>query len=157
MTLGDTLLQKLADWRPAGEGRHTLAATDQATGWHVAVTADRHSDLGCAVWELDARRSVLSADVRPWAERVAAGVSGLLEKLTLIEVDAARNEALLRSAEPARRGDNVFYYEVRLRDRSRACVRRYRADHDGGRREQVSFTLTHEGLAKLADDVLAET
>jgi hypothetical protein len=156
MTLGDMLLQKLADWRPVGEGRHTLAATDPAAGWHITVTADRHSDLGCAVQEFEARRSAAPAEVRPWAEGAASRVTGLLEPLALIELDVARNEALLRSDRPARRGDDLFYYEVHLRNRTSAIVRRYRARLDGGRREQVPFTLTHDGLARLAEDLVAD-
>ena len=46
MTLENTLLEKLSEWRPAGEGRHTLAVLDADTGWNVAITADRLDQIG---------------------------------------------------------------------------------------------------------------
>src|SRR5262245_15112370 len=119
MTLENTLLQKLGEWRPVGEGRHTLAATDEAAGWTAAVTADRQDQIGCVVWEMTLRRTTPAAcgaaALRAWADRAAANVKGLLEALAVVEVDAARGEALLRSGDPSRRGEAVAYYEVRLK------------------------------------------
>jgi hypothetical protein len=69
-------------------------------------------------------------------------------------VDDARQEAVLRSESPTRKGDLAVYYEVRLHGLSRAVVRRFQANTaDATRREQVSYPLTHESLAKLAADI----
>ena len=38
-----------------------------------------------------------------------------MEPLRLIEVDAERDTALLRSTAPQQRGDDLFYYEVQLK------------------------------------------
>ncbi|HZT83072.1 MAG TPA: hypothetical protein VFA26_22780, partial [Gemmataceae bacterium] len=73
-----------------------------------------------------------------------------------VEVDAARNEALLRSVEPTRRGDDAFYSELLLRGTRAAELRRYRAARPDARREQVAFALTHEALAKVVGDLTAE-
>jgi hypothetical protein len=82
-------------------------------------------------------------------------VTGLLEPLRLIESDAESDTALLRSAAPQRRGDDLFYYEVELKSAS-AGVRRYQSSATGAARQQVAFPLTHEALAKLTGDLTAE-
>jgi hypothetical protein len=161
MNLDETLLQKLADWRP-GEGRQILGVADQASGWAVALTADCSDQLGCLVWEMTLRRTPPlpgrdAAALKSWAERISRRVTGLLEPLKIIEVDENRDEAVLRSEGPARRGEGIFYYELLLRGTGEAVCRRYRATSDGKeRRQQVAFALTHEALAKLALDVAAE-
>jgi hypothetical protein len=161
MTLDETLLQKLADWRP-GEGRQILSVSHPASGWSVALTADGSSQLGCLVWEVTLRRTQPlpgrdAAALQSWAERISRRATGLLEALKTIEVDPNRDEAIIRSQGPARRGEGIFYYELLLRGTGEAVCRRYRATAEGKeRRQQVAFALTHEALAKLAHDVTAD-
>ena len=155
MSLENTLLEKLADWRP--DGRQPLVVPGEP--WAVCLTADRSDQVGCLMWELTLRRCppAASATLQAWAERVAGRVTGLLEPLKLLEVDTLRDEALLRSEEPARRGERVFYYELLLKGRGEALLRRYHGAHHGqARREQVAFALTHEALAKLVADLTAD-
>jgi hypothetical protein len=80
-----------------------------------------------------------------------------LEPLKLIEVDATRSEAVLRSETPAIRGTSVEYYELLLRGRQAATLKRYKAPRTGaGKRRAVPFALTHEAIAKLAGDLTAD-
>jgi hypothetical protein len=157
MTLENTVLQKLAEWPPAS-GRRTLNLPAEGS-WAVAVTADRHDELGCLLWELNLHRggpapagSTLSA----WAERVAGRATGLLEPLKVVEVDAERGEALLRSDQPTQRGEKLYYYEVLLKNTKAALVRRFQALPGNGRRDQVPFALTNEVLAKFVADLAAD-
>jgi hypothetical protein len=155
MTLANTLLAKLSDWRPPARGSLTAAAA----GWSVTLTADRADGLGCLVWELALQRTAPAGggNLRDRAGRVAARALGLVEPLKVVEVDAVRDEALLRSDGPSQRGDSLFYYEILLRGTGQALVRRYQAAHDPARkREQVAFALTHEVLGKLVDTLTAE-
>lgn len=156
MTLENTVQQKVSEWRPPG-GRQSLTVRDEPSGWSVTVTADRCDALGCLVWELRLHRqtAVPGQTLRAWADGIARRVSGLLESLKVVEVDAERNEALLRSATPAAKGDQLFYYEVLLKNTTEALVRRYQANGDGNRRAQVAFALTYEALAKFAQDLSA--
>lgn len=161
MTLDVTVLQKVAEWRLAGKERQTLNVPDAEAGWAVRLEGDRSDDLGCRLWSLTVQR--VSAPVNPacptlrdWAHRAAERVTGLLEDLQLHEVDVARNEALLRSEQPTQRGGELFYYEVLLKGVQEASLRRYKAVPGTTGREQVSFTLTHEALAKLARDLVAD-
>jgi hypothetical protein len=151
MTLANTLLEKLADWLPPE--RASLAVGD-ASG-SVRLTADRSDQLGCLVWELAVQRSTPPGEgLAAWAEQLAGRVTGLVEPLSVYEVDGLRDEALLRSEGPSQRGGRLFYYEVLLRGNGAALLRRYQASHDAAtKREQTAFALTHEVLAKLVDDL----
>ena len=161
MTLAETVLQKIADWRPAGDKRHALLIPDGGSGWAVEVQADRCDELSCRVWELTIRRtrkveSQVSA-LQAWADRAARQVTSLLEGIRVVEVDPERNEALLRSNTPSRRGNIVSYFEVLLRGTKSATLRRFRAhDEPGHHREQIAFPITHEALAKVVTDLTAQ-
>jgi hypothetical protein len=76
-----------------------------------------------------------------------------MESLKVHEVDNTRGEAILRSTVPARKGDTLAYYEVRLSNLTDAVIRRYIASRSEPGREQVSFAVTHEAIAKLAGDI----
>ena len=155
MTLNDTLLQKLAEWRFDNE-RQTLTVVHPETGWSAGVVADCADRVGCQLWELNLNRpEAASADLKTRAERLVGRATGLLDPLRLIEVDAERETALLRSAAPQKRGDDLFYYEVLLQNRG-AGLRRYQSSTQGGTRQQLAFALTHEALAKLAADLAAD-
>lgn len=156
MTLPETLLPKLSDWRPAGVGRHSWSETFPAAGWAVRLAADKTDSLSCLVWELTLTRTAeppADLTLAGWAAGVAARTSGLMEPLKVHEVDETRGEAVLRSTAPAKKGAGLAYYEVRLHGLTGAVVRRYAASKVESGRAQVAFPLTHEALAKLAGDV----
>jgi hypothetical protein len=157
--IAETLLPKLSDWRPAGPGPHSFAAPLK-NGWELAITADHAESLGCKATEITVRRpaskSPTAAELTQWAVRSTKRVTGLLEPLRLLEVDAGRSEAILRSDPPAARGSQVDYYELRLRGTHEASLHRFHADRTGGQREAIPFALTHEAIAKIAEDLTAE-
>jgi hypothetical protein len=161
MTLDETLLPKLAEWRPAGPGPHALHTPLTPPGWALTLTADRAETVGCLATELAVARPagpdpVSAAALTERAVRTAGRVTGLLEPLKVVEVDAARSEALLRSERPTVRGEAVQYYELLLRGSHAATLRRYQAPRTGpGKRAAVPFALTHETIAKLAADLTA--
>lgn len=157
MTLNETLQQKLSEWKPGGEGRQVLTAAAADAGWTAVVTADRADSVGCLVRELGLSRTGATPPgltLRSWADQTAKRVTGLLEPLAVHEVDDARGEAILRSQTPAQRGGQLSYYELRLRGTAAATLGRYQASHvPGSHREQVGFGLTHEVLARVAEDI----
>jgi len=161
MTPSDRLLNDLTEWRPAGAGPHSFGH-NLDSGWTMAVTAEAADTVGCRLTELAVARSVpeepaTAADLKRWAGRIAARATGLLESLKLIEVDAGRSEAVLRSETPVRRGKSVEYYEVLLRGQQAATLKRYKAPQsESGKRRTMPFALTYEAVAKLADDLTAE-
>jgi hypothetical protein len=156
MTLAERLLPKLSDWSPAGSGRHSWSESFPDAGWSVQVTADKVDSLSCLVWELTLLRTgdtPANATLQGWADGIVARVGGLMEALSIYEVDNNRGEAVLRSEVPGRKGDALAYYEVHIQGLTRAVVRRYRADKATPGREQIAFALTHEVLVKLASDI----
>ena len=157
MTLAETLLPKLADWRPAGEGRHAVAIGVPDHGWTVHLSAERVDTLGSLLAEVEVTRDVPVADeaaaLETHARRAAGRVAGLLEPLRFVEIDRVRNVALLRSDAPATKGDALSYYEVRFQGRNRVTLGRFQAAKGTGQRKPVPFTLTHEALAKIVDDL----
>lgn len=161
MTLDETLLPRLADWRPAGPGPHAFGSALTPPGWTLSLTAAQAESLGCLVTELVVRRAHApaadAAALTQWAVRCAERITGLLEPLKVIEVDATRSEALLRSETPVVRGEHLLYYELLLQGTQTGTLRRFRASKAGGnRRETVSFALTHEAIAKLAADLTTD-
>ena len=155
MSLAENLLEKLVKWRPAGD-RATLEVTDAQTTWTAVLTGDCVDQVGCRLWEVALRREKPPEDdLAARAAAVAGRVTGLLEPLRVLEVDAGR-AALLRSDAPGHYGDGRFYYEVTLQADGAAAVRRYQAPSDGEpRRQQATFNLTHEALGKLVSDLTA--
>jgi hypothetical protein len=156
MTLAENLLPKLSDWRPPGDGRHSWAGAFPAAGWTVQLAADKTDTLSCLVWEFTLTRTAEAPQgltLKAWAARLADHVTGLLEPLKLHEVDETRQDAILRSENPAKKGEALSYYEIRLSALTTAVVRRYTASKTVCGRDQVAFALTHESLAKLAGDI----
>lgn len=155
MTRNDLLLQKLANWRP-DHARQTL--TIDATDWRIDLTADAVDTLGIQLWEANLVRTAPVADPAPLADqaaRIVNRVTGLMEPLRLVEIDAVRNLAQLRSTAPAVKGDTLYYYEILREAAGNTLVARFQATPSTGKRQQIAFTLTHEALAKLVCDLSA--
>jgi len=115
--------------------------------------------VGSRLWELHLKRSAPlnpAPDLKARAQQVAARATGLLESLRLLEVDDVSKTALLRSDRPGQWGDGLYYYEVLLQEDGTTTLRRYQAPgQELPRRRQLAFSLTHEALAKLAQDLVA--
>jgi len=156
MNLANSLQQKLDSWSHSGDGVQSLAFLDES-GVGVRLDFLHLERLSCEAYELAVTRSAESMakglHLEGWARRIADEATGLLEPLKLIEVDALRGEALLRSDSPAQRADERFYYEVLLEGRGSAILRRYRSATESRKREQVSFVVTREALGKLVEDL----
>jgi hypothetical protein len=152
MTFANTLLQKLAEWHP--KKRDTLQVTDEATGWTVALTAERCDSLSCQLWEATLRRQPAAdaPDLKAWATRCAEQLRGLPNGLAVVEVDTLRQEALLRSEKPVARDEQVLYFEAHLYGTNAVTVCRYQTQtHATAKREQVAFVLSHEMIAGLIE------
>jgi hypothetical protein len=159
MTLENMLRKSLAEPNPYSytEGPPPDGFTHH--GWHVKLRKEATEALSCVLWDvtLQCEGAAPAADVRAWAERVGRTVTGLLEPLKLLEVDAPQQIALLRSVAPTPRDPGLHYYELELRGAGKATLRRFQGFHEVGRpREQIPFTVTFEALAKLIDDVTAD-
>jgi hypothetical protein len=151
MTLEKTLRQQLNSVEPGG-------FHFSADGWNVTLVTDKRDSLSCSLKELTLERATpIQEELKPWAERVAARVTGLIEPLSLIEADQLSGKAMLRSETPTVRDSKSFYYELILErtQRTYATLHRYRGDRQNGDpREAVSFVLTHDAIVKLVTDIV---
>jgi hypothetical protein len=153
MSLDALLLEKLAKWRSTS-GRATLETSGD--GYSAAAAVECVDTVGCRLWELSLRPAAATpaVELKTRAEQLCQRVTGLMEPLRLVEIDALGNVALLRSEQPGQLGEDRFYYEVLLHGDGSSVVRRYRTPQaDQPRRQQVAFTLTHEALGKLVRDL----
>ena len=154
----DALAQSLDSWQPAGTGPHTH--TSNGPGWQTTVTAEANDSLATKATEVTVTRTgppPVGRTVRGWAELIVAKPAGLPEKLAIHEIDGDGGTAVLRSAEPTRKGDSVGYYEATLTGNDEAKLRRYTANTaERTPREETPFVLTHETIAKVAEVLTGE-
>src|SRR5262245_19606883 len=113
MTLEETRQRKLASWRPDTQSQ-TLSVDHADSGWKLDLHAECVDTVGARLREHQLTRTRPAAEPVPLAEqarRIANQVTGLLEPLRLLEMDAGRDLAQLRSQAPAQRGGDLHYYE----------------------------------------------
>ncbi|HMO36716.1 MAG TPA: hypothetical protein PKA06_11795 [Gemmatales bacterium] len=91
--------------------------------------------------------------LRERATLLAQRVTGLMEKLTVLEVDEARGEALLRSDVPAAQDTQRRYYELLLQRNGTATPHRYEGSTLQSARKAIPFSITREAMAKLISDL----
>jgi hypothetical protein len=154
MTPAEAILERLAAWRPTGPGPHVTRV--EAAGGALTLTADRADELSCRLTELavsfPAGDDCTAAELTGLAVNAAA-VKGLSEPLTVYEVDSTRRVAKLRSATPVVRAGQRLYFELTLSGRRQATLTRYAGAATGGR-QAVPFAMTHESIAKVAEELL---
>jgi hypothetical protein len=152
MTLDAKVRPKLNELPPVNGTRQRFDLTVPELG-KVALDVQTLEKLGAELWELTvepaAPRTLALAD---HAKVLAARLTGLLEPLTLIECDTVRGEAMLRSQQPAKQENDLFFYELMVRQEGQSTLRRYQHQIGNTPRKQVPFVLTREALAKgIAD------
>jgi hypothetical protein len=155
MTLEKLLLEKLASWRPHS-ARQTLTLEHADSGWIVDLVAECVESVGARLWEVRlSRLTSLPAPVAlaDQAAAIVARVTGLMEPLRLVEIDASRDLAQFRSTAPAARDGSLYYYEVVRNSDGTTHLSRYQAIPASGKRQQVAFSLTNEVLAKFVADL----
>ena len=156
MTLANIVLEKLSEAKPA-TGRHELAFTDEASGdgstnWSLYLVADRTDEMSVLAWDVKLRRPESKGEVAAWANRIAESCAAL-DPMKVIEIDAPRRQAMIRSANPTKRKDKLFYYEIILEGTGSALLRRFKSSNGGERRERMAFALTHEALGRLIEEL----
>lgn len=158
--LTEKLLAKLSEWQE-GDGPLEATLTLADLPWQIDVKAERVDSIGARFTRITATRSVPlpeDADLEEaHARKVAQRVSGLQESLALVEMDRVRHIAMLRSAKPSVRGEQLFYYQVMFHGRDHVIVERYTANRTGpANRQTIPFALTHEVAAQFIADLLVD-
>jgi hypothetical protein len=153
MSLKQQITQQLQGFASAGSGPFTLDQTTKAGRLTASIiAADR---LACAFEALQLESDKLANksldDLKQLSNQLCAKVSYLLEPIALIETDADQCTTQLRSNPPAKEDDHTFYYEILVRRGGSISLCRYQKQPDDVR-QAVPANLTHEVLARLADD-----
>lgn len=154
MTLESILQAKLAEVRAEAGGCRHLRLDAPGGGAVVELQVESADTVGCRLREVRVVRSEAAADLAAFARRFAGRITGLLEMLTVHEIDTTRGLALLRSDSPSAKGDARAYYELTVAP-AELTLRRWEGHRHASGRTQVAFSLTHEALVKLLSDLTA--
>jgi hypothetical protein len=150
MTLAKALQSKLAE-HPSSTPLQVQVSEGPWTATVDARSGDAHSVLADEI-RLE-RSAPADGSVQRWAASIASRVTGLLEPLKVLEVDAATERAVLRSATPSSKDGEPVYYEMNLAATSKATLNRYQGTYEAGKKRQpIPFALTHEAIEKLVND-----
>lgn len=148
MSLSKQLRQNLTD--PAQGAGGSVTAT--AGPWQATAAAPHRDKVGAEITEITVERAAPGpGSVKSWADSFAGSNTGLLEPLKVQEVDAGRDQAIIRSSPPAKQdGGAVDYYEVKMHGTQKASVKRYRGG-EGTARQSIPFALTHDSIGKVVE------
>ncbi len=97
--------------------------------------------------------SEASERLQKQAEAVSQTIRYLSEDLALIELDATKQAAQLRSSPPQKGPRSAIYYELMLYSGNRALLRRYNQEKGERERRPVAMTLTEETFERLVNDL----
>ena len=157
MKASDQINQALAEKiRAAGvDGRSVGKTTVEAStaDGRVSVGIDDADRLGVLAGPITAQRpGGKPAAVKAQADEAVRKLHYLQEPLTIIETEARRGRAILRSTSPRPVGSGREYNEAVLEGGDSISIRRYRTEQ-GSRRRTVPSNLSRETLGRLADDL----
>lgn len=154
MSRTNTLLTTLNELKASGAFPQRMLLRDA----HVAATVEMDvHQLDRLSIEISMLRvtpeQVSKVGLRDRAMILAQKITGLMEKLSAIEIDEARGEALLRSDLPIAQDEKRLYYELLLQQNGTTTLHRYEGSTLKTGRKEVPFVLTREALAKMIQDV----
>lgn len=155
MAVKQQLLQRLQQLAAAGAGPFQL---DEATPvGRLTSTINAVDRLACSFESLELESNHLANksidDLKQISNQLCAKLSYLLEPIALIESDVDTCTTQLRSNPPLKEDDQTFYYEILVRRGGSIAFCRFQKQ-PGNVRQTVPATLTHEVLARLADDLV---
>jgi len=82
-------------------------------------------------------------------------ITYLTEALTLVEKEADLSRVLIRSANPDKRTDGIYYYELTLEAGKSIRLNRRCYNFETRRREAVPFTVSKQAFERLTNDLEA--
>jgi hypothetical protein len=126
------------------------------SGWNLQIDIERIESLGGSYPSLTLANEASSGkSLASWANDIVSKSIGLREPLKVLEIDTNRNRALLRSAVPSVRKDEVSYYELILNGSNEANLKRYAFERNQDRkRSAVPMVLTHEVLENFVSAII---
>lgn len=152
-SLLEELVRKMAA-REGGEG--PVEIRRRRAGWTLRLRVADADRLGVLLDEAELTRE--GPGEPGGLERQAKGLHDELrslgERLALLEIEAERGRAILRSTTPLLLPEAIEYDEAELEGGRRVVLRRYRFDRGSGTRRAVPANLGAEALPRLARELL---
>lgn len=150
----NTLLKTLQELQATGSFPQRLLVRDTAIAATLEMDAHQLDRMSVEVSMLRVTpEQAKKLPLREQAVQLSQRITGLMEKLSAIEIDDERGEALLRSESPVAEHSTRIYYELLLSRGGAAELHRYQGSMVHSERKAIPFTLTHEALAKLVGDI----
>lgn len=130
------------------KGSGTIEAAGD--GASVSVDVEQSERYAVGVRGITVRPHQPIEDVRGAADRIVDGAQELGEPLAVVEAD--KDRAIVRSAEPEADEGGVTYWEADVRS-DETSLHRYRKEHDAIEREVVTEPLPHRTVGKIAEQL----
>lgn len=154
MSRTNTLLDTIRELKASGAFPQRLLLRDSALAATVEMEVHQLDRLSIEMSMLRVTPELgMEASLRDRAQALARKVTGLMEKLSAIEIDETRGEAMLRSDTPMAQEHDRLFYELILNRQGVTTLHRYLGSIVKSGRREVPFTLTREALAKLIADL----
>lgn len=162
MTITDRLLDKI----------HALTAIDKTNGTYrieeefnrvrVFVELEAFDRLGLLVRRIEARKlappveaSAVEGVLRKQAQSVIERITYLNEDFRVVEVDATSACVQLRSELPQKRGNQLYFFNMILREGNALLLERLRRGSKGeNSTEVVSTNLAKDAFVRLIQDLV---
>jgi hypothetical protein len=156
MSLKQQVVQQLQQFAASGPGPFQLDLA--APMGRLTANLQAVDRLACAFDGLQFESPKLANksidDLKHLSSELCNKVSYLLEPIALIETDVDTCSTQLRSNPPLKEDDQTFYYEILVRRGGSISLCRFQKQ-PGDVRQTVAANLTHEVLARLAEDFAA--
>jgi len=154
MSRTNTLLDAIRDLKATGAMPQRLLLRDTSVAATIEMEVHQLDRLSIEMSMLRVTpEQPTSSSLGDRAQVLAQKVTGLMEKLSAIEIDDTRGEALLRSDAPVAYEQDRLYYELIVNRQGATTLHRYHGSMLKSNRREVPFTLTREALAKLITDL----
>ena len=155
MSISRALMDGLGGRAPLTSGVQRLEALEAGlASVHCDVVAA--DGVGCAIAEIECRaigRAPAAKDLARYANDLCKRINYLMEPLRVVEFDPNAG-ALVLSEKPRRKGESVGYYHLHAKPTGTTVLRRVELNQAAKRRVFSPFSLTHEQLEQLVEDLV---
>ena len=155
MSHTNSLMKTLNELKPSGAFPQRLLMRDPSVAATIEMDVHKLDSLSIQLSMLRVSPEAPSkVALKDKAADLAQRITGLLEKLSVIEIDDDRGEALLRSNSPVVNDEQRLYYELIAQRQGTTTLNRYQGSMLRSNRKEVPFILTREAMAKLITDLV---
>lgn len=156
MSRTNSLLKTLSELNASGAFPQRLLLRDPSIAATIEMDVHRLDSLSIQLTMLRVTpEQAMKVTLKDKAAHLSERITGLMEKLSVIEIDDSRGEALLRSDSPVANEDQRLYYELLAQRQGATTLHRYQGSMLRSQRKEVPFVLTREALAKLITDLVS--